>query len=65
MVDPPVKWFRSSRCADGACVEMAMLGDDGVGLRDSKRPDQPFLRLDRAQWSAFVNGIKAGDFASL
>jgi len=56
------KWFRSSYCADGSCVEVAEIGDDLVGLRDSKDPEQPFLSFRRAEWSTFIEGIKAGDF---
>ena len=57
-----MEWIRSSRCADHACVEVARIGDDLIGLRASQRPDEPFLRFDRAAWSAFVEGIRAGDF---
>jgi hypothetical protein len=56
-------WIKSTRCADSACVEVARVGDDLIGLRDSKRVEQPFLRFDQAAWSAFVEGIKAGDFS--
>jgi len=57
-----MEWFKSTRCSDSACVEVATIGADLVALRDSKRPEQPFLRLDRVQWSAFIEGIKSGDF---
>lgn len=33
--------------------------EDGVGLRDSKNPDE-FLVLSRDAWSDFVNSIKGG-----
>jgi Domain of unknown function (DUF397) len=56
-------WIKSSRCADNACVEVARVGDGMIGLRDSKGLEQPFLRFDQAAWSAFVEGIKAGDFS--
>ena len=57
-----MEWFKSTRCSDAACVEVATIGANLVALRDSKRPEQPFLRLDRVQWSAFIEGVKAGDF---
>jgi hypothetical protein len=46
-------------------VEVAKIAPDAVGLRDSKNPDQPFLRFSRAEWSMFTEGIKAGEFRSL
>lgn len=56
-----MEWFKSTRCSDAACVEVAVLGADFVALRDSKRPEQPFLRFDRSAWATFIEGIKAGD----
>jgi hypothetical protein len=58
-----IVWKKSSYCADSQCVEVADIGDDAVGIRDSKRLDQPFLRFDRAEFSAFLAGVKAGDFS--
>jgi hypothetical protein len=43
-------------------VEVARIAHDAIGLRDSKNPDQPFLRFSRAAWSTFTEAIKAGDF---
>jgi hypothetical protein len=60
--DSVVEWLRSSYCADSACVEVARIAHDAIGLRDSKNPDQPFLRFSRAAWSTFTEAIKAGDF---
>jgi hypothetical protein len=57
-----MEWFKSTRCADSACVEVSAAADNRVALRDSKRPEQPFLVFDRADWRAFIKGIKAGDF---
>jgi predicted secreted Zn-dependent protease len=54
-----VEWFRSSHCADGACVEVST-SDDGVGLRDSKHPAKRLV-LGPDQWAAFIAGIKAGE----
>lgn len=46
----------------GECVEIA----DGVpGLmpvRDSKDPEGPALLFPVGAWSAFIAGVKAGDF---
>ncbi len=55
-------WKRSTRCCSGACVEVAA-ADGGVLVRDSKLGDaSPRLSFDRAEWEAFVAGVKAGDF---
>jgi hypothetical protein len=57
-----MNWFKSSYCSDVSCVEVAKIDEGSVGLRDSKHPEQPFLRFSRAEWVAFMEGIKAGDF---
>jgi hypothetical protein len=56
-------WRKSSRstaCGNN-CVEVAFL-DDGVAVRDSKTPDGPALRFTQAEWAAFVEGAKDGEF---
>lgn len=62
---PSVEWHRSSRCANGGCVEVARLGTDEFAVRDSKRADSPVLTYDRQEWDAFIEGVKAGEFDSL
>lgn len=54
-------WRKSSYCANGTCVEVALVGDDYL-VRDSKRPQDPFLSFTREEWTAFVDGVKAGEF---
>lgn len=54
-------WHKSSRSQSGDCVEVALIGDV-VGLRDSKNPDQGVLAFSPREWSAFVQGVKRGDF---
>jgi Domain of unknown function (DUF397) len=54
--------WRRARCDSGSCVEVALLGD-AVAVRNSNDPDGPVLRFTRAEWTTFVNGVKAGDFA--
>jgi hypothetical protein len=34
-------------------------------LGDSKNPDGPVLSYTRAEWEAFVTGIKRGEFDSI
>ncbi|MBV9140746.1 MAG: DUF397 domain-containing protein [Pseudonocardiales bacterium] len=47
---------------DGNCVEVADLGDEHRGVRDSKNPAGPALTVTAAQWSAFTAGIQSGQF---
>lgn len=54
-------WFRAVSCEDGSCVEVAS-ASDCVAIRDSKDQDGPMLRFTRAEWVAFLDGAKAGDF---
>ncbi|WP_229071861.1 DUF397 domain-containing protein [Actinoplanes sp. DH11] len=56
-----LRWRRSRDCATGACVEVATIGDE-VLIRDSKNLDATPLAFSRAEWEAFVSGVKAGDF---
>jgi hypothetical protein len=56
-----LEWRRSSRCDAGQCVEAARV-DDGVVVRDSKNPDGPILRFTNDEWTAFVAGVRYGDF---
>ncbi|HEX5198515.1 MAG TPA: DUF397 domain-containing protein [Actinoplanes sp.] len=54
-------WRKSSFCSDSACVEVAFEGDV-VAVRDGKDPALDALTLTRAQWDAFVRGIKNDEF---
>ncbi|GIF15154.1 DUF397 domain-containing protein [Actinoplanes teichomyceticus] len=56
-------WRRSKRCATGACVEVARVGELFL-IRDSKNPDSPPLTFTREVWEAFLAGIKAGEFGT-
>ena len=56
-------WVRSRRCESNACVEVAVVGDGLIAMRDSKDPDGPRLIFSREEWDAFVAGTRAGDFS--
>ena len=47
-----------------ACVEVAGGVDlEEILVRDTKAgPDAPVQRYSRAEWSAFIGGVKAGEF---
>jgi hypothetical protein len=42
--------------------ETAVLPDRRIALRDSKRPDEAVLIYTPAEWRAFIEGAKAGEF---
>lgn len=54
-------WRRSAACTTNSCVEVAFVVG-AIGIRDSKRSDSPVLSFTRDEWSAFVAGVKAGEF---
>lgn len=57
------KWFKSSRSGgDKACVEIAFLSNDLVGVRDSKNPSGPALTFTSVEWSAFTAAATRGEF---
>jgi hypothetical protein len=64
MSDLAVNFVKSTFCADQACIEVARSADD-ILVRDGKRRDQPFLSFSRTEWTAFLDGVAAGDFRSL
>ena len=43
------------------CVEVAFIGD-AIAVRDSKNPAGPVLLFTTAEWDAFVDGAKGGEF---
>lgn len=60
-----VSWsaFRkSSHSGNGGCVEVAMSSHGDVALRDSKSADSPELRFNSKEWTAFLAGVRGGEF---
>ncbi|MFD7924158.1 DUF397 domain-containing protein [Streptomyces sp. NPDC059740] len=56
-------WRKSARSnPSGNCVELAVLGDGGVAVRNSRFPGGPALVYTRDEITAFVLGAKDGDF---
>jgi hypothetical protein len=58
------QWRKSSYSGGngGACVEVAVLGDGGWAVRDSKDPGGPKLTFGADEWVAFTTAVKAGEF---
>jgi Domain of unknown function (DUF397) len=56
--------WRKSRYSNpsGNCVEAADLPAGDVAVRNSRFPDGPALIFTRAEWEAFVQGARYGDF---
>ncbi|MDG4789080.1 DUF397 domain-containing protein [Micromonospora sp. WMMD1102] len=65
-IPPAVAWHISTRSADtgGSCVEAGPVldGSGRVALRHSKAPDAATIVYTRAEWDAFVAGVKDGEF---
>ncbi|MDX3214585.1 DUF397 domain-containing protein [Streptomyces sp. ME02-6991-2B] len=52
----------SASMGNGACVEVAKTPDGGRAVRDTKNRDGGTQFYTRAEWEAFVDGVKAGEF---
>lgn len=63
-VQERLSWHKSSFSDDenGGCVEVAPLSDGGLAVRDSKNPTAGMLSFTAGEWSAFVRGVRAGEF---
>jgi hypothetical protein len=57
-----IKFRVSSFCSFGNCVEVGRTDNGAVLVRDSKDRAQQALAFTDEEWSAFVAGVKAGEF---
>ncbi|GAA2596208.1 DUF397 domain-containing protein [Actinomadura fulvescens] len=55
-----MEWRKSRRSGEegGNCVELADLGADGVGLRDSKLPDDIHLTITRDTFRKLIETVR-------
>ncbi|MEV0038723.1 DUF397 domain-containing protein [Streptomyces sp. NPDC056909] len=61
-----VMWVKSRRsAAEGNCVELAPLPGGSVAVRNSRDPQGPALVYTAAEVTAFLAGVKDGDFDHL
>lgn len=60
-------WQKSSFSGyNGSCFEIARLRSDRIGVRDTKdRGSGPVLVFNQDEWTAFLAGLKAGEFDSI
>jgi hypothetical protein len=63
---PPVAWHVSTKSdgASGNCVEAGPLldGSGRVAVRHSKASDAAVIVYTRAEWDAFLAGVRSGEF---
>jgi hypothetical protein len=61
--DDELRWFTSSFSGGNSanCVEVAFL-PGAVVVRDTKDRAQPAHRYPAADWTAFLAGVRAGEF---
>jgi hypothetical protein len=61
-------WRTSSYSGSGGastgCVEVAPLPDGGIAVRDTKDRSRAAHRHSAPAWSAFLSGVRAGEFGS-
>lgn len=58
-----VTWRKSRRSgAVGNCVEVASLDNGEIAVRNSRFPDGPALVYTRAELTAFLAGVRDGEF---
>ena len=58
-----VRWQKSQHSnPNGACVEVALLPDGKIAVRNSRFPAGPALVYTHAEIAAFLAGAKDGEF---
>jgi hypothetical protein len=57
-------WRVARDCDGGSCIRVAPHAGM-ILIGDTKNPDGPVLSYSHAEWVAFVNGIRQGDFEDL
>lgn len=61
-----VSWLKSNYSnPSGSCVEVAVLPGGAVAVRNSRESDGPALIYTPAEITAFIRGVKDGQFDHL
>jgi hypothetical protein len=59
-------WYKSSfSTGNGQCVETAPHEEEGIYVRNSRDPEGPVLHFTPQEWTAFLAGVKAGEFDAI
>jgi hypothetical protein len=56
-------WRQARRCGSNGCIEVGS-AESHVGIRDSQQPHHVIV-IAKADFAAFVQGVKDGDFDDL
>ncbi len=56
------QYCKSSFSGGTGCVEVRLLPDGRIALRDSKDPGLPPHHFTSTEWTAFLAGVRAGEF---
>ncbi len=60
-----IAWRKAlSSIGNGACLEVTSV-NGMIAVRDSKNPTGPVLMYTPAEWRAFLDGAKKGEFDDL
>ena len=54
-------WRVATKSGGGNCIEVAR-GQDFIAVRHSRRPDAEVIRYSIAEFDAFLDGAKRGEF---
>jgi len=57
-------WRTATKSNGGACVEVAPAGAR-IAVRHSRNPRGPVLLYTAAEWDAFLDGARKGEFDNL
>jgi hypothetical protein len=55
-------YIKSSYSGAAGCVEVRLLHDGTIGLRDSKDVSKPPHIFTSVEWEAFLAGVRNGEF---
>jgi hypothetical protein len=57
-------WRKATGSGGGNCVEVAPVGDH-IAVRHSRHPDAELILYSEAEFAAFLDGAKDGEFDDL